>query len=117
MNRTIRTYYVLPCCLLLLNLLNTLITYKARVIGDGILRTFFVIGMVLFGSSLVAFLVSPGIEVLVHTVHQASRRRAGVAGETAFYLGLGLVVFWLYFRANTLGAASILPPAWRNSSR
>src|ERR1700722_10994821 len=102
MNRTIRNYYVLPCCLLLLNLLNTLITYKARMIEDGILRTFFVIGMILFGSSLVAFLLSPGIEALAHTVHQDSRRRAGVSGETAFYIGLGVVVFWLYFRANTL---------------
>jgi hypothetical protein len=114
MNQTIRTYYVLPCCLLLLNLLNTVISYKARMIDDGILRTFCVIGMILFGGAAVAFLVSPGIEALVRSAHQASRRRAGFAGELIFLAVLGLAVFWLYFRANTLGTASILPPAWRN---
>jgi hypothetical protein len=114
MNQTIRTYYVLPCCLLLLNLLNTVISYKARMIDDGILRTFCVIGMVLFGGAAVAFLVSPGIEALVRVAHQTSRRRAGFAGEMIFLAVLGLAVFWLYFRANTLGTASILPPAWRN---
>ncbi len=114
MNRTLRTHYVLPCCFLLLNLVNTIISYKAQMIRDGMLRTGFVIAMVLFGSSAVAFLVSPGIEAAVRMVHKTSRKRAGILGEGLFLSFLGLVVFWLYFRANTLGPASLLLPGWRN---
>jgi hypothetical protein len=113
-NRTLRAYFVLPCCLLLLNLVNAIISYKAQLIRDGIVRTLFVIAMVLFGSSVVTFLVSPGIEAGIRAVHRTSRRRAGFWGEVGFVAILGLFVFWLYFRANTLGTASILLPQWRN---
>ncbi len=30
----VRNYYVLPCCLLLLNLCVEIVSYKARVFGD-----------------------------------------------------------------------------------
>jgi hypothetical protein len=56
----VRNYYVLPCCLLLLNLCVELVSYKARMIDDTLLRTAAIMGMVLFGSSLVTFLVAAG---------------------------------------------------------
>jgi hypothetical protein len=113
-NRTLRTYFVLPCCLLLLNLVNSIISYKAQLIRDGILRTGFVIAMVLFGSSVVAFLVTPGIEGGLRLLHRTGRKRAGIWGEVGVVGVIGLIVFWLYFRANTLGTASILLSEWRN---
>lgn len=39
---TLERHYVLPCCLLLLNLCNEIIAYKARLIGDPMLRTRFI---------------------------------------------------------------------------
>ena len=42
MNKTtavVRNYYVLPCCLLLLNLVNSLVGYKAEMIAEPFLRT------------------------------------------------------------------------------
>jgi hypothetical protein len=108
-------YYVLPCCLLLLNLGNELISYKARLIHDGLLRTLFIMGFVLFGASLVAFAIAPGIVWLVQTLRRTSRAQAGGVGEMAFLLGLGLVVFWLYYRNYVLGTESIVPPFWRNA--
>ncbi len=108
-------YYVLPCCLLLLNLGNELISYKARLIHDGLLRTLFIRGCVLFGASLVAFAIAPGIVWLVQSLRRTSRAQAGGVGEMAFLLGLGLLVFWLYYRNYVLGTESIVPAFWRNS--
>jgi hypothetical protein len=116
-NTVVRDYFVLPCCLLLLNLCNTLVTYKAGVIHDALFRTAVIIAMVLFGSSVVAFAVSPAISTLVGWLHHTTRRRAGALGEIAFLVGMGVVVFWLYYRVSTFGPASVLPEEWRNARR
>jgi hypothetical protein len=110
----VRNYFVLPCCLLLLNLGNVVVSYKAQMVRDGMIRTALVIGMVLFGSSVVAFVLSPAIEVVVGRLHAHSRRAGGFFGEFFFLFALGLLVFWLYFRLSTIGPASIVPPGWRN---
>lgn len=111
---TLERYYVLPCCLLLLNLCNEVIAYKARLIDDGLLRTLFIMGMVLFGSSLVAFAVAPGIIWSVQSMRRTSRSNAGQLGELCFLGGLGVVIFWLYYRNYLMGTEHILPAAWRN---
>ncbi|HWA25883.1 MAG TPA: hypothetical protein VG734_09490 [Lacunisphaera sp.] len=111
---TLERHYVLPCCLLLLNLCNEIISYKARLIGDPLVRTLFIMGMVLFGASLVAFAVAPGIVWLVQALRRSSRTAAGSAGEIAFLCGLGVAIFWLYYRNYIHGTESILLPAWRN---
>ncbi|HWA11326.1 MAG TPA: hypothetical protein VG838_17945 [Opitutaceae bacterium] len=110
----VRDYYVLPCCLLLLNLCIELVSYKARVIDSPFLRTLAIMGMVLVGGSLVGFVVAPAIGALVNALHRGSRQRAGRLGEILFLVGLGAVVFWLYYRVYILGPGSVLPPEWRN---
>lgn len=114
MKKALQDYYVLPCCLLLLNVVNILVSYKAALIRDGMLRTAFIIGMVLFGSSIVAFVAAPAIQAMVRLVHRSSRQKGGAIGEVCFLLGLGLLVFWVYFRISTIGPGSVLPVAWRN---
>jgi hypothetical protein len=111
---TLERYYVLPCCLLLLNLCNEIIAYKARLIGDDFLRTLFIMGMVLFGASLVAFAVAPGIIWMVQSMRRTSRSAAGGAGDVVFLTGLGALIFWLYYRNYVHGTEAILPPGWRN---
>ena len=111
---TLERYYVLPCCLLLLNLCNEIIAYKARLIDDGLLRTLFIMGMVLFGSSVVAFAIAPGLIWIVQSLRRTTRTNAGQAGEAAFLIGLGVVVFWLYYRNYLMGTEHILPAMWRN---
>ena len=111
---TLERYYVLPCCLLLLNLCNEIISYKARLIADSFVRTLFIMGMVLFGASLVAFAVAPGIVWLVQSLRRTSRSAAGGLGEVAFLFGLGGLIFWLYYRNYILGTQAILPAPWRN---
>jgi hypothetical protein len=111
---TLERYYVLPCCLLLLNLGNEIIGYKARLIHDGALRTLFIMSLVLFGSSLVAFAVAPGIVWSVQSLRRTSRAHAGGLGEVAFLFALGGLIFWLYYRNYVLGTEAILPAAWRN---
>jgi hypothetical protein len=113
-NKVVRNFYVLPCCLLLLNLVNSIVSYKAGVIADPFLRTAVVILLVLFGSSLTAFVVAPALTAAVRWLHQSSRRGAGELGEILFFLVLGGVVFWLYYRLSYHGAVSLVPPGWRN---
>ena len=113
-DHVVRNYYVLPCCLLLLNLCVELVSYKARMIDDVFLRTGAIMGMVLFGASLVMYLVAPAISYLVGTLHRTTRQNAGGFGEIFFLLLLGVVVFWLYYRIYILGPESVLPAAWQN---
>jgi hypothetical protein len=110
----VRDYYVLPCCLLLLNLSVELVSYKTKQLGDPLLRTGAIMAMVLFGGSLVGFLVAPAIGKLVSLLHRSSRRGAGELGEIFFLLGLGALIFWLYYRVYIIGPESILPAEWRN---
>ncbi len=110
----VRNYYVLPCCLLLLNLCVELVSYKARGFGDPLLRTAAIMGMVLFGGSFVAFIVAPAITALVAVMHRGSRQQAGEVGGLLFLLVLGILVFWLYYRVYILGIESVLPRSWWN---
>lgn len=112
--RAVRSYYVLPCCLLLLNLCVELVSYKARIFGDPLLRTAAIMAMVLFGGSFVAFLAAPAVEAVVRWCHQGSRRNGGVLGEVLFLIVMGLFIFWLYYRVYNIGPESILPRDWRN---
>jgi len=112
--KLVRNYYVLPCCLLLLNLCVELVNYKARQVTDPFVRTGVIMGMVLFGGSLVGFVVAPGIGSVVNSLHRTSRQGGGTAGAVVFLLLLGALVFWLYFRVYNLGPESILPVEWHN---
>jgi len=110
----LRNYYVLPCCLLMLNLANSLIGYKAEMIDEPILRTLMVIFLVLCGASLVAFVFAPAIGMAVNTLQRGSRQGGGRVGETIFLLVLGVGVFWCYYQLCNHGPAALLPAAWRN---
>lgn len=113
--QVVRSYYVLPCCLLLLNLGNNLASYKAEMIHEPFLRVGVIIMLVLFGGSLVAFAVAPGLESVVRSLHHGSRRGAGVLGELAFLAFLGVGVFWLYYQYYIHGIESLLPHEWLNA--
>lgn len=113
-SRPLERYYVLPCCLLLLNLCNEIVAYKARLIADGLLRTLFIMGFVLFGASLVTFAVAPGIVWTVQSLRRTSRSNAGQLGEAIFLLCLGALIFWLYYRNYLMGTEYIVPAMWRN---
>lgn len=110
----VRNYYVLPCCLLLLNLCIELVSYKAKVVDDELLRTLVIMGMVLFGGSLVGFVVAPAIVMLVAWMQRSSRQSWGGLGEMLFLLALGAVIFWLYYRVYIVGPESLLPVEWHN---
>lgn len=110
----VRNYYVLPCCLLLLNLCVELVSYKARIIDDVLLRTGAIMGMVLFGGSAVTFLIAPTIGAMIGALHRRSRQGAGGLGELFFLLLLGAVVFWLYYQVYIVGPESVLPDVWHN---
>ena len=105
----VRTYYILPCCLLLLNVCNSLVSYKAGMIADPLLRTGAIIFFILIGSSLVAYVFTPAIEALVRTLHRTSQKGAGELGRVAFLVLLGAGVFYLYYQLYIHGPQSILP--------
>jgi len=109
----VRVYYVLPCCLLLLNLANDMVEYQSQRILDPWLRTTVVVFLVLFGASVVAFLVAPGLERLMRRLQRISRAQAGGVGEGCFLLFLGAIVFCLYYLMVNQGIESLMPAAWR----
>lgn len=111
----VKNYYILPCLLLLLNLVNNVVSYKAGTIDDLFLRTAVVIVLVLFGGTVVAFLLSPALEKLVQALHRATKSGAGGLGEALFLIALGALVFWLYYQMTANGIDSLLPAEWRNS--
>jgi hypothetical protein len=113
-NAVVKNYYVLPCCLLLLNLVNNVVNYKAELVGEPLLRPLLVMFLVLGGSSLVAYVVAPALATLVRSLHQTSLRNAGELGEGLFLLVLGGGVFWAYYMLCNHGVASLLPVSWRN---
>ena len=113
-NSVVRTYYILPCCLLLLNLCNNLVSYKAGVIANPMLRTVVIVALVLFGSSLVAFAAAPTLAALVRGLHRGSQKGAGLLGEIVFLILLGVGVFWLYYQLYVHGPEAILPEVWWN---
>ena len=85
-----------------------------ELIGDPLLRTLFIMAMVLFGASLVAFVVAPGIVWVVQSLRRTSRTAAGTLGEVSFLFVLGGLIFWLYYRNYIHGTDAILLPMWRN---
>ena len=116
MKNSIRNFYVLPCCLLLLNLCNQVVSYKAQgLVADPFLRTAAIMALVLFGGTLVGVVAEPVIGALVGSLHHGTRARWGQLGEMLFLAALGVVVFWLYYRVDVYGAGSILPAEWRNA--
>ena len=110
----VRHYFILPCCLLLLNVCNSLISYKAGVIGDPIFRVFAIIFFVLVGSSLVAYVFAPAIEGLVRSLYRTSEKGAGGLGQVAFLALLGVAVFFVYYQLYIHGPESLLPTLMRN---
>ena len=110
----VRDYYVLPCCLLLLNLCVEVVSYKTKMIADPVLRTGAIMGMVLVGGSLVGFVASPLIGRLVGTLQKGSKATGGGLGELLFLLVMGVLIYWLYYEVYIHGAQSILPASWKN---
>lgn len=110
----VRNYFILPCCLLLLNVCNSLISYKAGMIADPLLRTAAIISFILVGSSVVAFVLAPAIEGLVRSLQRTSQKGAGELGRVAFLALLGGGVFLLYYQLYIHGPESLLPMMLRN---
>ncbi len=110
----VRNYYVLPCCLLLLNLCVELVSYKAKMIDEPLLRTAAIMGMVLFGASFVGFVMAPAIGLLIVWMQRSSRQNWGGLGEALFLVVLGFVIFWLYYQIYIVGPESVLPKEWHN---
>lgn len=110
----VRNYFILPCCLLLLNLVNSIVSYKAAMIYDPVVRVAAIILMILIGSSIVAFLVAPAIQSTVNRLHHSSRQSGGVFGEVIFMCLLGIAIFWLYYQVTVHGPQAIIPREWAN---
>lgn len=110
----VQNYFILPVCLLLLNLVNTIISYKAEMIYDQMLRIAVIMLLVLFGSTVVAFLIAPGLASVVQGLHRSSKQGGGSLGEILFMTILAVAVFWLYYQVYIHGPASILPAEWAN---
>jgi len=107
---SVRNYYVLPCCLLLLNLCVELVSYKAK--DDRRRLPAHAASWVWYFSAapFVGFVMAPAIGLFVVWMQRSSRQNWGGLGELFFLLLLGALIFWLYYRVYIIGPESILPP-------
>lgn len=113
--RHIRRFFVLPCSLLILNALEDLLIYKLQgTIHDPFVLTTAIIALFLAGFSLVGFVISPWIELLLEKSYTRGR---GFTAQVGTLISLAIacgVIYWIYYIIYINGVASLanMLPIW-----
>jgi hypothetical protein len=106
--RQLRKYLVLPVSLLLLNAVEDVAIYRMQaIIGDPFLLTGSIIALFLIGFSIVGFVISPAIEVMIEKTHATGRVFFGPVGSLAMLLAISAAIYWVYYKIYINGASSI----------
>lgn len=111
--RNIKKYFVLPVCILVINIVEEILVYKSNFIADDYLRTAFILLLFIVGIAGVSFLVSPLIVKLLSSVYFKGRKHAGYAGELIILAVTLGGLYYLYFLIYIYGPEYLLPSAWR----
>jgi hypothetical protein len=112
--RSLRSMTIVVFSLLTLNALEEILLYKLQranldpYVFTGILLVMFGVGFALFAGVLL-----PRVKDVVKGAHRASKKTLGLVGVIAFFAGLFVFYFWMYFVIYVRGPQYLLPPAWR----
>ncbi|MBN1672481.1 MAG: hypothetical protein JXR37_15680 [Kiritimatiellae bacterium] len=109
-----RKYIILPSCLLVLNVVQEVVVYKAALIRHAHLRVLFLVFMFALGFTFVGFVVYPLIERSLRNLHRSSKSVAGRIGEVLFLAMLCAGLYFLYYQIYIHGPHTLLPRPWRN---
>ncbi len=108
--KSVRVFFILPVCLLLMNVLQELAVYKME---RSIMNKFLFTGALLFMYAavftVVGNLVSPWLESVVEKLHFGSKKKGGGLGLLLFYSFTLAGLYVLYYFVFVKGPQSILP--------
>lgn len=108
--KSIRVFFILPICLLIMNALQELAIYKLeRTVMDKFLFTGALLLMTAAGFTLVGNIVSPWIESIIEGFHKGSKRKAGRLGVLMFYSATIVGLYILYYCIYVRGPESLIP--------
>ncbi|MBT4033536.1 MAG: hypothetical protein HOE61_02175 [Candidatus Marinimicrobia bacterium] len=106
--RNIRKYLVLPVSLLLLNAVEDIAIFRLQsVISDPLLLTGAIITLFVIGFSLVGFVISPAIEVMIERSYATGKGLFGPSGSVVMLLVIGGAIYWVYYKIYIEGVSSI----------
>ena len=108
--KSVRVFFILPICLLIMNALQSLAIYKME---RSIMNKFAFTGVVLLMYAavftIVGNLISPWLEAIFEKLHFGSKKKGGGFGLLLFYSLLISGLYVLYFFIYVKGPGSILP--------
>ncbi|MBS3763053.1 MAG: hypothetical protein KGZ25_07100 [Planctomycetes bacterium] len=114
--RNIEKYVILPTCLLVLEVFEEFVCYKAEIINNPYLRTLILLLMFFCGFSLVNLVFAPLINKAIEHLYYGGRKSAGPLGEI---ISLGVVytaLFYVYYLiySTEAGVEQLLPQSLHN---
>ncbi len=112
-SKGIRQYLVFPITYLILDLVQDYVSYKCELIEDPWIRTGAVISALVFGISILAFVLVPFIEGGLETVRKTHKSHGPLADFLVTCLIL-VALYFIYFLKINEGIRSILPPFMLN---
>lgn len=114
-----KKYVILPVSLLVFNVIHEFIVYKAGVIPNRFIQTFFLMVMFMTGFAFVTIIVAPAVEKTVEKMVLSGKKGAGFIGEVIMAILFFAGLFYLYMKVYTSpdGIESILPKALQNSDK
>lgn len=111
--RSLKKFFILPCCYLLLNFIEELIVYQTNRLEDPYLKTLILITTFSFGITAVAYYITPFLENLIHKIHQRSSASEGILGEIFIFLIIFTLFYVLYYFLYNSGVESLIPQVLR----
>ena len=113
--KNIAKYFVFPITYLILELVEDVLIYKTASMDAGYPRTFTVIGILVFGISIVAFALVPFFQGGLESLRK-SHKKHGPLGEVLFIASVLLAIFYLYHvKSNDPeGIEALLPKIVQN---
>ena len=108
--KSVRAFFVLPICLLVMNALQSLAIYKMeRSIMNKYVFTGVLLLMYAAVFTIIGNLVSPWLEAIFEKLHFGSKRKGGGFGLLTFYTLTVSGLYVLYYFIYVKGPGSLLP--------
>ena len=108
--KNIAKYLVFPITYLILELVEDVLIYKAVLFKNAWLQTLVVIGILVFGISLVAFALVPFFQGGLDSLRKVNKKH-GALGEFMFTASVLLAIYFLYYiKVSTGGGIEALLP-------
>ena len=113
--KNLSKYFVFPITYLILELVEDVLIYKSELVGNHWTQAVVVMGVLVFGISLVAFALVPFFQGGLESLRK-SHKKHGPLGEFLFTASVLLAIYLLYYIKVSHGGniESLLPDFFHN---